>query len=408
VGHCAYFVLIKYILLMVNARFLHAADLHLGSPLQSLGDLVDPALYEKAKKLVNNVFQNLVDLAKSENVDFVILAGDIYDTADRDPGAQLRFFSGLSQLRNAGIKVFMAHGNHDPLSAEYLNGSQAPKGVHIFPAGEVSKEVVTMSNGAEVTVAGISYSTSSEPNNFVPLFKSVIGKTVVGVLHTNVGGNSQHGDYAPCSISDLENSIVNYWALGHIHDRQVHETSKGYWAYPGNLQGRSTKSTECGPKGVLIVEVDENGSIFQPKFVPCDNLRFRIHEINLSSVDKYEDVIPVIAENLTKLNSDSEDRMLLIQIEFVGTTTFFEKFNTKFEEVRTATFDSGNEMLSNGAVIKIKNCLRPAIDLVEERSRETLLAYLLRALDADSDEEMSDDIKIEVENIFVTKVGDIE
>ena len=100
--------------------------------------------------------------------------------------------------------------------------------------------------------------------------------------------------------------------------------------------------------------------------------------------------------------------MLLIQIEFVGTTTFFEKFNTKFEEVRTATFDSGNEMLSNGAVIKIKNCLRPAIDLLEERSRETLLAYLLRALDADSDEEMSDDIKIEVENIFVTKVGDIE
>ena len=393
---------------MVKARFLHAADLHLGSPLQSLGDLVDPALHEKAKKLVNNVFQNLVDLAKSKSVDFVILAGDIYDTADRDPGAQLKFFSGLSQLKNAGIKVFMAHGNHDPLSAEYLNGSQSPKDVHIFPAGEVSKEVITMSNGAEVTVGGISYSSSSEPNNLVPLFKSVTGKTVVGVLHTNVGGNSQHGNYAPCSISDLENSTVNYWALGHIHDRQVHETSKGYWAYPGNLQGRSTKPTECGPKGVLIVEVDESGLILQPEFVPCDNLRFQNHEIDLSIVDKYEDVIPVIAENLTHLNLYSEERMLLVQIQFVGATTFFEKFNTKFEEVRAATFESGNEIFSNGAVIKIKNQLRPAIDLDQERSRETLLGHLLRALDSEFEEKLSDDIKIEVENIFVTKVGDIE
>ncbi len=393
---------------MVKARFLHAADLHLGSPLQSLGDLVDPALHEKAKKLVNNVFQNLVDLAKSKSVDFVILAGDIYDTADRDPGAQLKFFSGLSQLKNAGIKVFMAHGNHDPLSAEYLNGSQSPKDVHIFPAGEVSKEVITMSNGAEVTVGGISYSSSSEPNNLVPLFKSVTGKTVVGVLHTNVGGNSQHGNYAPCSISDLENSTVNYWALGHIHDRQVHETSKGYWAYPGNLQGRSTKPTECGPKGVLIVEVDESGLILQPEFVPCDNLRFQNHEIDLSNVDKYEDVIPVIAENLTHLNLYSEERMLLVQIQFVGATTFFEKFNTEFEEVRAATFESGNEIFSNGAVIKIKNQLRPAIDLDQERSRETLLGHLLRALDSEFEEKLSDDIKIEVENIFVTKVGDIE
>ena len=390
---------------MVKARFLHAADLHLGSPLQSLGNLVDPDLHEKAKKLVNKAFQNLVDLAISERVDFVLLAGDIYDTADREPSAELRFYRGLRDLSEAGIKVFMAHGNHDPLSAEYLSGSKMPEDVHVFPSGQVSAHVVEMSNGAKVTIAGISYSSKSEPDNLVPLFKSAVGSTVIGVLHTNVGGNSQHGNYAPCSAADLEQSNVNYWALGHIHDRQVHKTNNGYWAYPGNLQGRSTKPTECGPKGALIVEVEENGAILEPKFFACDSLRFLTVDIDLSGVNSYQDVIPMVSDELEKLNAVSEGRLLLVKLQFIGATPVFWDLNAKFEDLKVALLDEGSNLLADGAVIKIGNASRPAIDLVSERERETILAHLLRALDEEPVTSMTSELKDEIENVFVRKVG---
>jgi DNA repair exonuclease SbcCD nuclease subunit len=302
----------------------------------------------------------------------------------------------------------MAHGNHDPLSAEYLSGSKMPENVHVFPSGEVTTHIVEMSNGAKVTVAGISYSSQSEPNNLVPLFKSVVGTTVIGVLHTNVGGNSQHGDYAPCSATDLEQSNVNYWALGHIHDRQVHKSSNGYWAYPGNLQGRSTKATECGPKGALIVEVEENGAILEPRFVACDGLRFLIMEFDLSKITNYQDVIPMVSDELEKLNTDSEGRMLLVKLQFIGATPIFGELNEKFEDLKDAIFGEGNELLVNGAVIKIRNGARPAIDLSIERERETLLAHLLRALDEETAGTISSEVKDEIENIFVTKVGQVQ
>lgn len=390
---------------MAKVKFLHAADLHLGSPLQSLGNLVDPELHEKARKLVNRAFQNLVDLAIDERVDFVLLAGDIYDTADREPSAELRFYHGLRKLKDAGIEVFMAHGNHDPLSTEYLSGSKMPENVHVFPSGEVEVHVFEASNKPKVTIAGISYSSKSEPDNLVPKFKNAVGSTVIGVLHTNVGGNSQHGNYAPCSTADLEQSNLNYWALGHIHDRQVHKTNNGFWAYPGNLQGRSTKPTECGPKGALIVEVEENGTILEPKFIACDSLRFLTLEIDLSGVSSYQDVIPMVSDALENLNTKSEGRLLLVKLHFVGATSIFGELNSNFEDLKEALFREGSNLLAGGAVIKIKNTSRPAIDLVSERERETILGYLLRALDEEAATSLASELKDEIENVFVQKVG---
>ena len=147
---------------MATARFLHAADLHLGSPLNSLGLKVSPEIHELAKKQVNTVFRNLVEVAKSEQVDFVVLAGDIYDKADRDPGARIRVNLGLRELSAAGIKVFLVHGNHDPLTPDYLSGRELPEGVFIFPAGEVTSHAITMRNGAIVRGIG------ADTNAFCP------------------------------------------------------------------------------------------------------------------------------------------------------------------------------------------------------------------------------------------------
>jgi DNA repair exonuclease SbcCD nuclease subunit len=386
---------------MATARFLHAADLHLGSPLQSLGSRVSPEIHAHAKKQVNTVFKNLVDVAKREQVDFVVLAGDIYDTADRDPGAQIRVNLGLRELSEAGIKVFLVHGNHDPLTTDYLSGRSLPDGVFVFPAGEVTSHSVTMSNGAQVTVAGISYKTAAEENNLSQLFSSVTGQTIIGVLHTNVGGNNQHGNYAPCSLADLQSSPVNYWALGHVHDRQVNSTPKGFWAYPGNLQGRSTKATECGPKGVLIVEVDEDGSIEAPRFVPCDALRFQRLYIDLSPVEDHNDVLDITINALKEAVDNADDRSLMVRLEFTGATTIYSEFARSFEKTSDDILQSSPEIMGNGAVIKISQSCRPAIDLNLERSRGTLLGDLLLDLDAKPKEEVNDELRSAVELLLV-------
>ena len=179
-------------------------------------------------------------------------------------------------------------------------------------------------------------------------------------------------------------------------------------AYPGNLQGRSTKTTECGPKGALIVEVEENGAILEPRFVACDSLRFLIMEFDLSKITDYQDVIPMVSDKLEMLNADSEGRLLFVKLQFIGATPIFAELNTKFEDLKDAIFGEGSELLFNGAVIKIRNGARPAIDLAIERERETLLAHLLRALDEELAGTMSKEVKDEIENIFVTKVGQVQ
>ena len=255
--------------IMAVAKFLHAADLHLGAPLESLGESIDSASFERVKSLVNRAFDRLVDVAIEEDVEFVVLAGDVYDTADRDPGAQRRLLLGLRRLTENNIKVFMVHGNHDPLTRDIKNMA-LPEGVVVFPAGKLGSEIVTMRNGVEVTVAGVSYAKKEETENLVPLFAGLTGSTIVGVLHTNVGGeNLVHKNYAPSTATELQSSPVHYWALGHIHKRSVNTIGSGWLAYPGNLQGRSVKASECGPKGVLIVDVEDDGRVLEPRFVDC-------------------------------------------------------------------------------------------------------------------------------------------
>jgi DNA repair exonuclease SbcCD nuclease subunit len=258
-----------------------------------------------------------------------------------------------------------------------------------------------MSNGAQVTVAGISYKTAAEENNLSQLFSSVTGQTIIGVLHTNVGGNNQHGNYAPCSLADLQSSPVNYWALGHVHDRQVNSTPKGFWAYPGNLQGRSTKATECGPKGVLIVEVDEDGSIEAPRFVPCDALRFQRLYIDLSPVEDHNDVLDITINALKEAVDNADDRSLMVRLEFTGATTIYSEFARSFEKTSDDILQSSPEIMGNGAVIKISQSCRPAIDLNLERTRTTLLGKLLLELDAKPKEEVNDELRSAVELLLV-------
>lgn len=391
---------------MAIARFLHAADLHLGAPLKSLGSRVDEPTIERITQRVNTAFDRLVGVAVDEQVDFVVLAGDVYDMADRDPGARIRMLRGLTRLDDAGIKVFMVHGNHDPLLRDVGSGS-LPDNVVVFPAGRVERHLVTMRNGAEVVVAGTSYGRKEESNSLVPLFSDLDGRTIVGVLHTNVGGNDQHGNYAPTSAVELESSPVHYWALGHIHLRSVNRTPKGWWVYPGNLQGRSTKASECGPKGAVIVEVHADGAVLEPRFVDCAPVRFQRIEVPVDEIHDVESAHTAAMAALQNAVAESNGVPLLVRLELTGTTPSELEFLRDGESTGWASFESAlreeaADVLGDGALVAMRTSCRPRLDLAHERESATLLGAVLRSLDqAETDES----VRAAAEKLLVNVLG---
>ena len=386
---------------MAVAKFLHAADLHLGAPLESLGESIDSGTYDRVKALVNKAFDRLIDVAIDEGVDFVVLAGDVYDNAERDPGAQRRFLLGLRRLTDAGIKVFMVHGNHDPLTKDIKQGV-LPEGVTVFPAGKLDSQVVTMRNGVNVTVAGVSYARKEETDNLVPLFAGLTGRTIVGVLHTNVGGNdSGHKNYAPSTPAELQASPVHYWALGHVHKRSVNPIDSGWWAYPGNLQGRSVKASECGPKGVLIVDIDDDGRVLEPRFVDCSTVRFERLSVPVNTVESITDLNDVVNEALAEVVSRADGSPVMVRLELTGTTDLADLRSMDapgWKSTVESLLEEAVDVLGDGAVVKVRTSCRAKIDLAAERERKTVLAAALTKLD---EMELDDDAKNAVTDVLI-------
>ena len=390
---------------MASSYFLHAADLHLGSQLKSLGDQIGHEKASVIRSEVSQVFDDMISLAIKRSVEFVVLAGDVYDDIETDPSAKQRVYRGFKRLEEANIRVFVVHGNHDPVGDKMNQVNDAPKNVHVFGPGEVGQETVQLRNGVEATVAGISYKTAAESENLALKFNKVTGSPIIGVLHTNVGNIGTaggHKNYAPCSQEDLKNSPVNYWALGHIHDRQVVQTPKGYWAYPGNLQGQKTKATECGPKGVLIVGITENRIIEEPEFVALDRIRFQRISINTSECDTDIQVLEKISNEVESFVLGTPNIPQLFRIGLHGRTNAYDELKRQDAELLQNIRTHVAHIIGDGEIVKVENATYRNVDPAELRSRTTVLAEALRALDAT---DAPAEVKAEAERLLIDKLA---
>ncbi len=263
--------------------FIHAADLHLDTPFSGIRE-VAPEVSDALQRASLDAFDGLVDLALERDAAFVVFAGDIYDGAERGIAAQLRFRRGLERLSEAGISSFIVHGNHDPVKVGWSAINEWPERVTVFGHKRVESVTVKWRGKEIATVHGISYEKREQTENLALRFERGNGPGIhVGVLHANVGNNQDHDPYAPCSLSDLERANLDYWALGHIHKRQILRTDP-WVVYSGNLQGRSPKHSEMGAKGVYVVEVDGT-NIAEPQFVAVDKIRFQELQLDVSGMD---------------------------------------------------------------------------------------------------------------------------
>ena len=240
---------------MESLRFIHTADLHLDSPFRGLAE-TSPSLRDTLQSATLGALDRVVDHTIKSKADFLIIAGDLYDSKDRSLRALVSFRKQMERLAERHVPVFIVHGNHDPLNG-WGSGFQLPPNVITFGGNTDTEPVIR--RGREVAhITGVSYTRERVTDNLSSSFKpSDAAAYSIAVLHANVGHQSGHADYAPATVGDLAAAGFNYWALGHVHARSVLAQEPAMIVYPGNTQGRNVRET--GARGCFQVDVDTQG-----------------------------------------------------------------------------------------------------------------------------------------------------
>lgn len=239
---------------MKKVTFIHGADLHLDSPMVGLKHLPE-TIFKRVRESTFVALKKLVDYAIEKKVDFVILAGDLFDGEDRSLSAQSRLRTEMQRLEEVDIPVYIVHGNHDHLSGTWVN-LDMPGNVYVYSSNVEVKSLTTKTD-MTVNLYGFSYSQRHIYDRKIDDYKKQEGADFhIGILHGNEAGSREHSNYAPFYVKDLLDKQFDYWALGHIHKRTILSEHPPI-IYPGNTQGRNKKET--GPKGFYHVSLTEFG-----------------------------------------------------------------------------------------------------------------------------------------------------
>ncbi|GAA3975200.1 DNA repair exonuclease [Thermobifida alba] len=311
-------------------KLLHAADLHVDSPLRGLSRY-EGAPAEQLRGATRRALENLVDLALAEEVTAVLLAGDVYDGDWPDYNTGLFFTRQMGRLRAADIPVYLIAGNHDAQNSMTRTLTLSlPENVHYFPTDRPDT-VVDEQRGLAVHGQGFARYDITD-NLAVHYPPPVSGLFNVGLLHTALGGREGHERYAPCSLDDLVDRGYEYWALGHVHQRRVEYDADVKVVFPGNVQGRHAR--EAGPKGCTLVTVDDRHRVTGLRHHDLDTAA-RWHElrVDVRGARDLTDVFGLVAEQLGKtLDSDTEpDRVHAVRVVAEGPTDAHEALHRDHE-----------------------------------------------------------------------------
>lgn len=291
--------------------FIHASDLHLDSPLRGL-EQYDTAPVNEAREASRCAFRTLIDLCLERQAPLLLLAGDLFDSNWRDYNSGLFLIHELSRLRDAGTRVISIRGNHDSAS-EVTRALTLPD--HVKELSSRTVESVDVSE-LSLVVHGRSYPHRAVTKNWVPDYPAPVeGAINVGLLHTNVDGSPEHDNYAPCRLSDLVGKGYDYWALGHIHERNVLNENP-YVVYPGCLQGRHARET--GPKGCVVVDVAD-GEVAGIEPVDLHAMEWVRLDVTLGGDEADADAILATVEDRFEELAEAESGLVAVRIEVTGT-----------------------------------------------------------------------------------------
>lgn len=248
-------------------KFIHCADLHLDSPFKSKSYLA-PTIFEDIQNSAYESFKKIVDTALKEEVDFVLIVGDLFDSENRTLRAEVFLKEQFKRLEKEQIFVYISHGNHDPLTKRITD--DWPENVSVFSSNVETYQAITK-DGETIYIHGFSYQNDGSYENKIDDFPSSQGQNGIhiGMLHGTYSKSSIKDRYTEFILEDLNKKLYHYWALGHIHERQELSDMPPIH-YPGNVQGRHFG--EQGLKGCLLVEGDHLR--LNTKFIPTQSIRF--------------------------------------------------------------------------------------------------------------------------------------
>ena len=296
-------------------RFIHTADLHLDSPLTSLA-LRNAELGDLVRGATRKALERIVDLALTEAVDALIIAGDLYDGSQTSMATALFLMGQMRRLEAGGIRVFIIRGNHDAQS-QITRELTFPPNVHVFDGRGKPVKAGALASGREIHVHGISFAHPHAPASLLPGFRAPVPDAVnIGLLHTSLAGASRHDPYAPVGVADLAAHGFDYWALGHIHQRRVH-LEKPWIVMPGNPQGRDIN--EGGPKGVTLATVDDDGAI-TCALHPVAVALFERLSVDLAGVDDWRGMLDRVETVLGQARAGAGGAHLVARLSLAGAT----------------------------------------------------------------------------------------
>ncbi|OCA84356.1 DNA repair exonuclease [Bacillus sp. FJAT-27225] len=330
---------------MKKIRFIHTADLHLDSPMAGLTGVPKPIL-DRLRESTFKSFSRIVDAAINHQVDFVIIAGDLYDGEDRSLRAQSRFRKEMERLQEHAIPVFAIHGNHDHLGGDWVKLSM-PDNVFIF-GGETEMLRHITRAGVDVCLYGFSYGTRHIKEKRVHSYiKENNGDYHIGILHGSDGSSPEHGNYSPFTVPELVGKQFDYWALGHIHKRAV-LSSEPPVVYPGNIQGRNRK--EKDEKGCYLVSLDEMGASLE--FIEMNDCVWKETEISAKGIKDFSGIYSLCLEEKERHRKEHTGVLLSLKLTDVDVADERER-KSLYQEVLDILQDGEEEEASFVWTIKV-------------------------------------------------------
>jgi DNA repair exonuclease SbcCD nuclease subunit len=354
-------------------KFIHAADIHLDSPLHGL-ERYEGAPIDEIRSATRRAFDNLIELAIDEGVAFVLLAGDLYDGDWKDYNTGLYFVERMRRLQDAGIRVFMVAGNHDADSqiTRYL---RLPENVTMFSTRTPEQVIL---DDLDVAIYGQGFATRAVTDDLSQAFPQGDPQLFnIGLLHTCLDGKPGHEPYAPCTVDGLRSKGYQYWALGHVHRRE--EVSRDPWiVFPGNIQGRHIR--EAGPKGCTLVAVD-NSEVAEVTHRDLDVLRWSFCEVDVTGCETVDDVYERIRDALQKTSDSAEGRPVAARLSLHGSSSSHSRLHAEIEHW-TQEYRALASAIGGAGIWLEKVALKtqPSISVDSILARDDALGGLLRGI----------------------------
>jgi exonuclease SbcD len=317
----------------VTRKILHAADIHLDSPLQKLGTY-EQAPVDRIRGASRRALESMVDLAIEQSVDLVVIAGDLYDGDWQDQNTGLFFVAQSNRLVQAGIPLVVIRGNHD--AANVMTSSlplpNNPDGSEIMLGSDRVDQRVFEDLG--IVVHGRSFRSRAETDNLAAEYPPPIsGMFNLGLLHTSLTGAEGHDPYAPCTPAQLTDKQYDYWALGHVHTRGEFTLGGAPIHFCGNLQGRHIR--ESGPKGCLIVEIDDRNQC-TTRFHELDLVRWESCCLDVSGLQHIDAITDRFQHWIQQSLDQVSSRLLVVRVELLGPSELNELLRRKHKQLRAS------------------------------------------------------------------------